>query len=218
MRKFRFLSLLVLAFTIIIASCTKEGPEGPVGAQGPQGPPGSGGATGPTGLTGPQGPAGPTGPQGPPGTANVIYSVWFTPTAWTTPGLSQSTHSFDRSAPGVTQAIIDNGVVLSYIQPTGVNNATFLLPWVTSFGSNFYSFGYAIPAVGTLRYTVNDPAAVLAGAPSTANRFRYVIIPGGIAGGRFEEKVVEINGHVYTEMELKSMSYPQVCNLLRIPQ
>src|SRR5690242_16273859 len=76
MRKFRLLTILLLAVAFIAVNCTKEGPEGPAGATGPQGPAGVQGPAGPAGPAGPNGPAGPTGPQGPAGTANVIYSPW----------------------------------------------------------------------------------------------------------------------------------------------
>ena len=59
-------SVLFLAITIIIASCSKDGPAGPAGTAGPQGSPGANGA------------AGPAGPAGTAGTANVIYSAWLT--------------------------------------------------------------------------------------------------------------------------------------------
>ncbi|MEO5685399.1 MAG: hypothetical protein ABIQ88_22320 [Chitinophagaceae bacterium] len=52
----------VFACTLVIASCSKEGPAGPAGAAG---------ATGPAGATGAAGPKGDTG------VANVIYSDWL---------------------------------------------------------------------------------------------------------------------------------------------
>ena len=47
---------------------------------------------------------------------------------------------------------------------------------------------------------------------------RYIIIPGGVGGGRMAEKAAQINGQVYTESQLKAMSYAQICSLLRIAQ
>src|SRR6476620_8000639 len=116
MRKFRLLSLLLLALTFILVNCTKEGPEGPVGATGPQGPAGSNGtpgATGPTGPAGPTGPVGPQGPQGLPGTANVIYSSWFNfaPTDWADSSMVNlgTAKRAIKTAPSATQGVLDNG-------------------------------------------------------------------------------------------------------------
>ncbi len=78
MRKFKSLSLLLLASAFILVNCTKEGPEGPAGATGAQGPAGATGAAGAAGAAGATGPAGATGVAGPAGTANVIYSAWVT--------------------------------------------------------------------------------------------------------------------------------------------
>jgi ABC-type amino acid transport substrate-binding protein len=78
MRKFKSLSLLLLASAFILVNCTKEGPEGPAGATGAQGPAGATGGAGAAGATGATGPAGATGVAGPAGSANVIYSAWVT--------------------------------------------------------------------------------------------------------------------------------------------
>ncbi len=224
MRKFKLLSLLALAITFLAVSCTKEGPEGPTGATGAQGPTGNtgpAGPTGPSGPTGPAGPTGPTGPQGPAGTANVIYSAWFTVSTWATPGLSLSNSSADLAAPGVTAAIINNGVVLVYGQFTGDGGVTRPLPTTLNYGTpptnSIGTWGYLIPTAGTIRLTLNW-ATTTVGTPSAGNQFRYVIIPGGVAGGRFSEKAAEIRGQVYTESQLKAMSYQQICSLLNIAQ
>ena len=223
MRKYRLLSLLALAITFLAVSCTKEGPEGPVGAagaQGPTGPVGPTGPAGPTGPTGPAGPTGPTGPQGPPGTANVIYSVWFSPTAWlgSPGGQPDLDRYFDRAAPGVTTSIIDNGVVLGYCKLVGAPAIVQPLPATTTSGTTTVIWNFSILTTGTLRYYVDFIDNAFAFNPALTNQFRYVIIPGGVAGGRTAEKAAEINGHVYTESDLKAMSYEQICNLLRIPQ
>jgi hypothetical protein len=232
MRKVRLLSLLLLAIAFITINCTKEGPEGPAGATGAQGPQGLGGATGPAGPQGPTGPAGPAGPTGPagapgaPGTANVIYSAWFTQTFATVTPSSANQHSnytFIKTAPGVTQAIIDQGVLLCYMQSSttsavfnGTNMVTqlpfvdetdidYIKSWISGVG--FITFAYASSLPFSLA-TVN----------SWAHNFRYVLIPGGVAGGRIGEKATKINGMVYTESQLKSMTYAQVCTLLNIPK
>jgi hypothetical protein len=126
--------------------------------------------------------------------------------------LSGSSYSFDRAAPGVTAAIITSGVVLSYTQLTGDGTTTRPLPATTISGANAIIWNYVIPAAGTIRYTVIDPGAALAPSPSLLNQFRYVIIPGGVAGG----KTTGIGGTNYSEQEIRSMSYAQVCKLFNI--
>jgi hypothetical protein len=54
------------------------------------------------------------------------------------------------------------------------------------------------------------------GGISTAHQFRYVIIPGGVAGGRIANGQQTYFG--YTSSQLKVMSYHDVCTLLNIPE
>jgi hypothetical protein len=231
MRKLSHLSVLLLSFSFIIVSCTKEGPEGPVGPIGPQGPAGGTGSTGPagpagpTGATGSQGPAGPQGPQGPAGTANVIYSPWFsfTPSNWadttfTSYGALGICSRAIRLAPGVTTSIINQGVVLSYIQSTGSGGVS-PLPLIINSGSSALQFNFLLDPGKILYYFSNANTGNASGAQTFA-LIRYIIIPGGVAGGRGvnSEKVTEINGQTYTESQLQAMSYQQVCALLNISQ
>lgn len=216
MRKFRLLSLLLLALTFIFVNCTKEGPEGPVGAQGPQGPPGNNGGTGPAGPTGPQGPqgpVGPAGPQGPPGTANVIYSAWIADpdgTTWadSTIFITQNIRRRNITAPGVTQAIIDNGVVLAFTRVTPTTTSVYPIP------HNFFhptiagtltlgmltSPGRIVFYMGNLTTGVRPPFGFWGGD------FRYVIIPGGVLGGRG-----------ISADQLRAMSYSDICQRYSIP-
>lgn len=236
MRKFRLLSLLLLAAVFIFVNCTKEGPEGPVGATGAQGPAGANGpagAAGPQGLTGPAGPAGPIGPQGPAGTANVIYSPW---TAFTAPNWSaaidvfgKTTRRYTAAAPGITATMLSQGTILVYMQGGGAVGTVRTLPFTT------FNFTQAVNqhlepsfVAGEIRINFfnldnnNDPGTFTGtvGTPPTGNIYRYILIPGGVAGGRGgnTEKMAEIKGQLYTESQLKAMSYDQLCDLLNIPQ
>ena len=235
MRKVRLLSLLLLAIAFITINCTKEGPEGPVGATGPQGPTGTTGATGATGATGSQGPAGPTGPQGPAGpagpagTANVIYSSWANePAAWgdTVMGSLNFIHARRHivAAPSLSQAILDQGVILAYVKTT--NSVTAVaLPWTLPVTlTTFVETGYR-PALNKIVYYFYIPNNVSTTTPVAFTsieggvaQFRYVIIPGGVGGGRSSQKTASINGIYYTESQLRAMSYVQICNLLNIPK
>lgn len=216
MRKFRLLSLLLLAIAFIAVNCTKEGPEGPAGSTGAQGPTGLPGAAGPAGPAGPSGPAGPTGSTGatgPAGTANVIYSAWFTSGVWTGSGTNYA--YFDKAAPGVTAAIRDNGVILAYARLSADVTNIRPLPATTGLGASLIIWNFFSTAVGNLRFTVESTALV---SPSATNEFRYVIIPGSVLGGRgtSTEKMADIKGHLYSESQLKAMSYAQVCSLMNM--
>ncbi|HEX6194130.1 MAG TPA: hypothetical protein VFZ42_17270, partial [Chitinophagaceae bacterium] len=132
MRKYRSLSLLLLAVVFITVNCTKEGPEGPAGPTGPQGPPGTGatGPAGPAGPAGPTGPIGPTGPQGPAGTANVIYSNWFDIGANQRDtvlfGVRYKYVAFPATS--LTAGVIANGTILTYAKFLGFPLEARLLP------------------------------------------------------------------------------------------
>ncbi len=219
MRKFSLLSLLLIAFSFILIQCTKEGPEGPAGATGAQGPTGSTGGTGGVGPAGPPGTPGGTGPAGPPGTANVIYSPWFN--ASTGSGWADSVITFMGTvsrnifpAPGITATILSQGVVLAY---TNINVPPFRpvqLPYFIQ-STQAYKADY-LTAVGKLIiYQMNliPPALPTPGFFIGSDQFRYVIIPGGVAGGRGTGPYMG-----YTEAQLRAMSYDDVCRTFSIPR
>lgn len=135
---------------------------------------------------------GTAGPKGDPGTANVIHSPWI-----------NLNLAFDKTdsiyyqtitAPGITQNILDSGVVLSYLgissngQTTVVNAATYFQEEDYNVGSiTLYSY-YAYTGV----------------------QYRYVIIPGGVAGGRSKGLLSS-----YTKKDLEAMPYDDVIALLK---
>ncbi|HEX2630885.1 MAG TPA: hypothetical protein VHM26_17840 [Chitinophagaceae bacterium] len=195
MRKYSLLSLLLIAIAFIAIDCTREGPEGPVGPQGPQGPGGTPGTPGAPGA------------PGAPGTANVIYSSWVTASTWADTTIGGTTSAiYRRTAAGVTQAVIDNGVVLVYAKLASANNSTVQLPYtvISATSNQFYNLLYP-GAVHVVNSNLNG--SNLTGASvNTTHQFRYVIIPGGVAGGRMA-----------STHNLQSMSYDQVCALYNIP-
>ena len=222
MRKLRLLSLSLLAITLITVSCTKEGPEGPVGSTGPQGPPGTPGAAGTPGTPGS------TGPQGPPGTANVIYSGWIpTPTFFGAAGWLDTTLSTigvvsraNFAAPSMTQAILDQGLTMVYHTftttppPTGGANAQALPYNVGIGGGDFVEVNYR-PAVGRVIVFLHNVLPGTGGFGFLGGHyFRYIIIPGGVAGGRM------MSGPAtgYTVDQLKAMPYAQVLSKFNIPR
>ena len=220
MRKMRILSLLLLAIVFLAASCAKEGPVGPAGSTGPQGPPGSAGsagatgAVGPIGPQGPQGPTGPQGPQGPAGTANVIYSDWFAANTLT---WADSTHTDlgtisrgNKAAPGVTAAVLSNGIVLSYYRSTTAG--TTQLPYIFGTTASLMQYG-SILNMGTITYYVANQTSGTATGAMPSGEYRYVVIPGSVGGGRFMQGAAAN----YTIDQLRNMSYEQVLQLFRIP-
>ncbi len=221
MRKFNLLSLFVLAITFLAVSCTKEGPEGPAGATGAQGPTGAAGtngtngATGATGPQGPVGPVGPAGPQGPAGTANVIYSSWTTVVnaAWT--GMGTNSITYTLTAPGVTASILNQGVLLVYLNYNTTQYRQLPTNDIANNGGGAITFDFNAN-VGSILLRGYRTGSVISGLVDL--NFRYVLIPGGVAGGRTTEKAAEIKGQVYTESQLKAMSYAEVCSLLNIQQ
>jgi hypothetical protein len=163
--------ILLLAITLIIASCSKTGPAGATGAAGAQGPQGTAGTTGST------------GPTGPAGTANVIYSNWLNvkfqgtdSTGW----LGQIT------ATQLVDSIINKGDVKVYFNAgsdSADNQLVFPLPitdiLITGAIINPYYESQLIHLVSTADVSSDS----LRGYHYF--QYRYVLIPGGInAGGR----------------------------------
>jgi len=218
MRKLRFLSLL-LFISLIAVRCTKEGPEGPVGATGPQGPPGTPGSAGSTGAPGAPGQTGPIG------IANVIYSSWMA-----APSTVGAAGWFDTTittigavtranfpAPSMTQTVLDQGMTLVYHTSaaappaTGTGNVQSL-PFTTSVSGVIIEANYR-PAVGRVIVFLKNLSGAGTVSMGTGNYVRYVIIPGGVAGGRMA------NGQAagYSLDQLKAMSYEEVIKKLNIP-
>jgi hypothetical protein len=192
MRKNLSLSVLLLAITFVIVNCTKEGPEGPAGPAGPQGN------------------AGLTGPQGPAGTANVIYSAWATISSIVaiTGPITDSTFAdyglckrWIRNAPGITAAILDNGVILSYWKVGAIIYST--LPYQFPVGAQTYYLG-ALPAVGKIIYFTSIFGTNTGWTPNLGAELRHIIIPGTVLGGRTRDP--------------RTMTYQEVCQAYGIPE
>jgi hypothetical protein len=205
MRKLRLLTLSSLAIMFIASSCTKEGPEGPAGA------------------TGAQGPAGTPGTPGAPGAGITTYSDWFTPgTAWSNSASAIAPYAaayiYDKTAPAVTQTIIDKGIVLSYAKGIPVEvGATVVpttyvsqLPFTEATYLDVYDFA---ASAGKITYIYKAGSAPWLASVLTTITFRYVVIAGTTLTGR--STVTTYGG--YTADELKSMSYDEVAAKFGIP-
>jgi len=184
----------VIMQAFIFFSCSKQGPAGPQG------------------TTGLQGPVGSPGSQGQTGSANVIYSSWFlTGSGWDTTGASnyKAIAIFDKAAPAITQSILDSGLVLCYMKgdpTTGLSNQVFPLPYSVGIGTGLGFvdlWDFVLDAPGNIRflYKSDNPWTL---AELATISFRYIVIPGGVAGGRM--------------LDPRKMTYEQVCTLYNIPQ
>jgi hypothetical protein len=142
---------------------------------------------------------GDTGPQGPEGNANVIYSDWFTPSTYkkdTLFGLWGFSHT--QPAPGITQSILDSGVVITYAKLLGYNPAVWpaghvgQMPITISYmqGGLQNDTWSARALVGSLRIRFTNDHNIYTSISNT-HQFRYVIIPGGEKGGQVRPMTYE---------------------------
>jgi hypothetical protein len=207
MKKLYLLLFAFVALSFSIISCKKTGPEGPPGIAGPQGPPGGSGATGPT------------GPTGPPGTANVVYSNWFSFTAAEWADTTMYSLDYKRAIKNVaslTQAVFDNGVILAYVRFALPNTNVNLLPYLQFYSDpQSYENHNAIINVGKLIYTFQNVVSGTIINYTPLTQYRFIIIPGGVLGGRTPGGAATYNG--YTISQLQSMTYEQVAAMLKIP-
>jgi Collagen triple helix repeat (20 copies) len=184
--------------SVLFISCKKTGPAGPagpVGATGPSGSAGPAGPTGPQGPTGPTGPQGPQGPQGPVGTANVIYSSWTNGSTWAI-DIPSGLNYFDMNTSSLTQTILSRGTILVYWAVLGDSvNHVRQLPFAESIGGNFY-FHNTKYSVGKIRIETNNLVM------STTNRYRYIIIPGGVAGRGYDYSNLDFSDYKLTMRRL----------------
>jgi hypothetical protein len=188
MKKTNYLLLLAIAFTVILfaSSCGKEG------AVGPQGP---------AGATGPAGAAGPTGPTG---TANVLYSDWVTPAAYTSSTVFGITHfNATITAASVTQDVLDHGTVIVYAKLDGYatniwpTDQVGQLPVVLTYQLSSVTYidtWSASATAGSIKIDFTDDLNFYTGI-SNMHQFRYVIVPGGV------HTLAHINKHNYQEVK-----------------
>jgi hypothetical protein len=141
------------------------------------------------GSTGPAGPAGPAGPD------SVMYSNWAALALDSVPADQLWEETIPASA--ITQAILDSGLVLSYIQYTDNNNAEHVQA-LASLGSLIWD-DYSLGQIN-----------IFANIDLSSYLYRYIVIPGS---KKINGAAVKIKG--YTPTELKAMSYDQVQQVLQ---
>lgn len=211
---------------------------GPAGVQGVQGPIGQAGLVGPQGITGIQGPVGPAAPP-----TTVTYSSWAPAAWTVVSTTGQIRARYARPAPGITAASLSNSIVLTFMRnpPTLTGAVTGVAPTANitgqvvplpytdanriefppasgSFANYVHEWAHALPAAGgTINFEYRAVTIVWTVTSANLNslgiEYRYVLIPGGIAGGR----ITSGPAAGYTVDQVKAMSYDQVRSMFNIP-
>ncbi|HVZ97150.1 MAG TPA: hypothetical protein VG847_09770 [Chitinophagaceae bacterium] len=158
------------AFILFIAGCSK-GPKGD------------------TGATGPQGPQGTTGATGPAGTANVIYSPWLN-VAFQQSGVDTNVLG-TIPAPELSDSILNSGFVKVYYNAgSDAPGGQFVLSLPIDEPFLFTDTAQNPITLIANPYFTLDTIYVLANYDLSSyqqsgynySQFRYIIIPGGVAG------------------------------------
>lgn len=181
---------------------------------------------------------GDTGATGPAGTANVIYSDWFTPSAYikdTVFGIYG--FNYDKAAAAITQQVIDSGTVLTFGKLNGYTtsiwpaNQVAALPIAITYmngpTSNIDTWS-ALLTAGNLRIRLVSSMNAYGGI-SNAHKFRYIIIPGGMkTTASVKPGIVSGSGNVLNSgvasqwkevaQHYSQMSYAEICQRLGVPQ
>ena len=179
-------SLTLLASLVLITFIFTQCQKGDTGPAGPAGPAGAAGAAGPAGAT---------GPKGDTGTANVIYSPWLDVTYAPETDDNGDTAFFLASitANKLTQTILDRGEMKVYFNwGTQADPDVSPLPLVDVF---FY--GLVINPEFLLQridlYS-NFDASTITDAGQKYFQYRYILIPGSVAG-RLSKPAVNWNNY-----------------------
>jgi hypothetical protein len=113
--------------------------------------------------------------------------------------------------------ILNTGVVLSYVKliPDGAGGTTTAirqLPYANpGTATEFFPLHY-VGSITFAHISTASPGVAVAASSGTLE-FRYVIIPGSVAGG----KTTGVGGTNYTAAQVRAMSYERVCQLFHIP-
>jgi len=148
------------------------------------------------------GPAGQNGEDGQ--DATVYYSEWFSPTEWS--GESGDWY-FAASAPDLTEDIVEGGVILAYVWlADDLYEGSTVRPLPAfAVGANW---SFLIHQYGAIEFTcdmIDEPA-------TTGNNFRFVAIPGTVTA------LKSASEGIYSEQELRKLSYKEACKVLGIPE
>jgi len=141
-----------------------------------------------------KGSTGPAGPKGPAGPDSVMHSAWIT----LAPAFVAADTAYEQTitAPAITQSIINNGIILTYLDVGGSGNNQI---FPTS------AVGFALTE--TYRVGAID---LFAASNYSGLGFRYVLVPGTIS----INKIISGPAKGLTKQQLLQMSYEDVENLL----
>jgi hypothetical protein len=203
--KTRLPVLAIILASLLIVSCKKGDP-------------------GPAGTTGAAGPAGPAGVAGPVGTANVIYSSWFTPAAYTKDTIfGIYGFNYTKATTDITQIILDSGTVITFGKLNGytpliwpanqVEQLPISIEYLSGSTANIDVWSASL-SVGNLKIRLVSSTNAYTSI-SNAHQFRYVIIPGGLKSTVASTKLGLVNGNA---SPLLLMSYPEICQRLGVPE
>lgn len=184
----QIMASVFVIMSIVLASCSKEGPAGPAGAQGPAGP------------TGAQGPA---GAKGDPGTANVIYSDWLDVT------FNEDGFAI-LPAPGLSMDILNSGSVKLYWNIMDKSDPLIVsVPCTVPASLLFEDTDENDPPVFVDAYFVKDTILLTTNynisSQGGLSQFRYILIPGGTPVAR---KAAGIDWNNYAEVR-KYLNLPE---------
>ncbi len=133
----------------------------------------------------------------------VYYSEWFSPSAWS--GESGDWY-FNVDAPELTENIVERGVILAYASIDGDVYEAAVRPLPAYADSANWDF--LIPDYEIIEFTsdmITQPA-------TTGNSFRFIAIPGNTV------TVKSASLEHFSEIELRTMPYKEVCRLFNIPE
>jgi len=169
-------SLTLLASLVLITFIFTQCQKGDVGPAGPAGP------------TGPAGASGSTGPKGDTGTANVIYSPWLDVTYQGLDTVHNNDGTIDTvlwgasiTANKLTQAILDKGEIKVYFNwGTQANPDIAPLPILDPFFTGVIINPEFL--VQKIDLYSNFNASTITNAGQKYLQYRYILIPGSVAG------------------------------------
>lgn len=191
---------------------------------------------GPSGSNGTNGSTGATGATGAAGTpAQVIYSPWITSPYNMRDTTVDGTCLRVRhlNAPSLSATILNNGIMITYMRVGSIG--PYALPYTSEAGgaTNTVNCIYNQQKIIVYRHTFNTcrfnsgiaesypGQPVLINLPQTLE-YRYVLIPGLIAGGRMMNGMQQQDLHHVmlpgqtTSVDITTLPYEQVCNMLGI--
>jgi hypothetical protein len=154
------------------------------------------------GMTGcSKGNAGPAGPAGPSGPDSVFSSQWILLNFTGSVDQSSGDSVYDETIPAVsiTKAILDSGIVLTYVNADDPTSGLYDVYDVSGL-PEYFADEYSIGTIYITSFQVNQ-----SGTP-----FRYVTIPGNLVQTTGTKRTYK----GYTQEELKAMPYNQVQKVL----